>query len=172
MDRVLLVVRYAGDIERKRLEYLLKRYTGRVRSERVHGTAFFLEGDSGELEKFLRELYARIPPERVEAYRVERFRVEIAPERVTGRLETSLDGPAVWGVVEFLVKKMKGVLVSDAGGARRYRLYTKGGVVDVLFSAHPRRGGGTVLTFTVEGYDEHVESVYRELERELRYLAG
>ena len=167
-----MVVRYAGDIERKRLEYLLKRYMGRIRSQKLHGTAFFLEGDPDELEKFMREIYARIPPERVEAYRVERFRVEIEPNRVTGRLETSLDEPAVWGVVEFLAKKMRGVLVSDVRGVRRYRFYTKGGVVDVLFSVSPRRGGGTVLTFTVEGYDEHVESVYRELEREFRYLAG
>jgi len=172
LERVLLVVRYASDVERKRLEYLLNRYQARVRGERVHGSVVMLEGDQGDIESLIRELYARIPRDRVEVYRVERLEVDVEPMRRTGRVSTGMPPEAVWGVVEFLVRKLRGVPVSTTDSSRKYRLYVKGGVVDVTFTVAPKSGGGSVVEFTVEGYDRHVDSVYSELERELGFLMG
>jgi hypothetical protein len=171
LDKVLLVVRYASDVERKRLEYLLSRYSGRLKPERLHGAVLFLEGRRDVIESFLRELYVRVPRERVDAYYVEKFDIEVEPRRVEGRIVTSLNPEAAWGAIELLARKLKGVLVSMSGGEKRYRLYIKGVVVDVTFRVS-RSGSSTVIDFTVEGYDDHVEAVYSELERELSYLAG
>lgn len=171
MERVLLVVRYASDVERKRLEYLLNRFQARVRGERVHGSVVMLEGDMGDIESLIRELYARIPRDRVEVYRVERFDVDVEPFRREGRVVTGMTPEAVWGVVEFLVRKLRGVPVGGSGASKKYRLYVKGGVVDVTFTVRPREGG-SLVEYVVEGYDGHVDSVYGELERELGFLMG
>ncbi len=171
MERVLLVVRYASDVERKRLEYLLNRFQGRIRGERVHGSVVMLEGSQSDIEELIRELYARIPKDRVETYSVERFEVDVEPIRRSGRIMAGMSPEAVWGVIEFLAKKLRGVTVSATGSFRRYRLYVKGGVVDVTFTVTPR-GGGSLVEFTVEGYDRHVDAVFEELERELSFLVG
>lgn len=172
MERILLVVRYAGDVERKRVDYLLSRYSGRVRSERLHGSTIILEGSWEVFEELLRELYARIPRERVEAYRIERVDVDVEPSRFRGVVEArGLGLDEAWGAVELMARRLRGVLVSQAGGERRYRLYVRGGVADALFRV--RDGlAGAVIEFIVEGYGPHVEQVYREVLRELSYLRG
>lgn len=167
----MLVVRYASDMERKRLEYLLSRFVGRLRSERIQGAVVIVEGSEEVIGEFLRGLYARIPRERVKVYRVESFDYEMEPIKLSTRMTLGIDREALWGAIELLVRKLRGVLVSSTSEERVYRLYVKGEVVDARFRIYNGRGG-TVVELEVEGFGGQVEGVFSELKRELSYLAG
>jgi len=166
----LLVVRYAGDLERKRLEYLMARWGERLSFKRVHGAIVMVEGSHEGVEDFIRELYSRIPRDRIEVYSLERLDIEPPVSRMEKSIVVE-DESSAWSVIEFLMRKSKGVLMSDTGDSRRYRVYLRGGVADVEFRMM-KRGSSTILNFSIEGYDDHVKEFFRYLERELSYLGG
>ncbi len=166
-----MVVRYASDMERKRLEYLLSRFAGRLRSERIQGAVVLVEGSDEVIGELLRGLYARIPRERIRVYKVEGVEYEMEPIKKSTRMALRIDKEAVWGAVELLARKLRGVLVSSASDERVYRLYVKGEVVDARFRVYSG-GNTTIVELEVEGFGSQVEEVFSELRRELSYLAG
>ena len=167
----MLIVRYIGDIERKRLEYLMSRWGHKFSFKKIQGAVVMIEGPEDGIEEFVKEVYSRIPRDRVEVYSIEKLGVEPQPERLERSITVNSDETTVWSIIDFLMKKSKGVLISETGEAKKYRVYVRGGVADVEFRVF-KKGSSLLISFIVEGYDEHAREFFEYLGRELSYLGG
>ncbi len=165
----LLVVRYRGDPERKRLEYLLEKFSGRLEAQRPGGAVLLVEAEPEVLEEFLEELYARIPPENVAVYRVAEADVKVGAQRVVLQASTAMTPQEAWGALGVIMARLKGALVSDLGGSKLYTVRVRGARVSVRLQVSPASGGSRI-TAVVEGYGPGVERVSRLLSSELGLL--
>ena len=165
---ILVEIRYSSDAERKRAEYVLDRYSGRVNIRKARGSVLFVSGEEGSVESMLRELYARLGPGKVRVYRVVE---EEGPEPLRATIEARLRFSSIeeaWGAVSAVMARLRGVLAGQYGGGREYRIHGRGGMVVVRVFLE---GGGDVRArFVVEGFGPNVFRVRDQLGEELSYI--
>jgi len=142
----LYVVSYEDDAERKRAEYLFNNWDG----GEIRAPDGFVRIAAGVNHEDLYEsLVGKIPPEQVEAYRLEPAETDIEQERHT--VEQTINAPqdAVESFVEYILSKKKAVLQSAA--RNEYEVYTKKGRAEVSYRLTDA-DGETAVRFTIEGY--------------------
>lgn len=142
----LYVVSYEDDAERKRAEYLFNNWEG----GEIRAPDGFVRIAAGvDHEDLYESLVGKIPPEQVEAYRLEPAETDIEQERHT--VEQMINAPqdAVESFVEYILSKKKAVLQSAA--RNEYEVYTKKGRAEVSYRLTDA-DGETAVRFTIEGY--------------------
>ena len=151
MTIYLLIVKYSSEAERKRLEYLLEQYEGKMHLRRPSGSIIMVEGDETNIKNFLEELYSKIPREEVEIYKIMEPDLDIEAKSVMIELNTTMSNEEALGAVGMALASMRGILVSEAGGERTYILSLKGGRVRVKVRT-ASRGSNTLVLIELEGY--------------------
>jgi len=165
---ILVEIRYSSDAERKRAEYVLDRYSGRINIRKARGSVLFVSGEEGSVESMLRELYARLGPDKVRVYRVIE---EEGPEPLRATIEARLrfsNTDEAWGAISAVMARLRGVLAGEIGGGREYRIHGRGGMVTVR--ALLRDGSGVRARFILEGFGPNVFRVRDQLLEELSYI--
>lgn len=165
----MLLVKYASDAERKRLEYLLEKWRGTLRFEKPSGAVLLIDARTEQLMKFVEELYSRIPRERVSLYRLEEAEFQLEPLTLEGVVRSGMGVNELWGAVNLVLAKLRGVLVSETRGEKVYVISSRKGVCKVRVSIAPRNGE-SLLRFAVEGFGEAVVHIYDRLAQELSYI--
>ncbi len=165
-----MIARYRNDAERKRLEYLLDKYAGRLRLRRPSGTVVLVEGSEPIIEDLLRELYSRLDPEIIEVYEARPPKKLPEPTVEKLELQTSMPCQETLGAIGFLMAKLRGVLRYDLSGTREYVVRSRSGIVRVRVQAPPSLGGPCRIALEVEGYGDVVDRLSNALERELSLL--
>ncbi len=151
MTIYLLIVKYSSEAERKRLEYLLEQYEGKMYLRKPSGSIIMIEGDEDNIKNFLEELYSKIPREEVEIYKIMEPDIDIEAKSVIIELHTTMGKEEALGAIGMALASMRGILVSEAGGERTYILSLKGGRVNVKVRT-VERGPHTLVLIELEGY--------------------
>ena len=165
----MLIVRYTGEADRKRLEYVLEKYRDRIRVLRPSGAVLLINGDNSDIKSFLEDLYSRIPRENIEFYKLSEPNIEIEEKRSSFEVRIGLPPEEVWGAIGLIMARMKGSLISSVSGSREYIIRPRGGYARVRIHVAPHGRGSLVRVF-LEGYGGGLERVASGLISELRLL--
>ncbi|WP_461864504.1 hypothetical protein [Thermococcus sp.] len=169
--KYIVFVSYETDAERKRVDYLLDKWSGRAKIKKPKGTVFMIETE--EPNEFLEELLSKLSgnaPEKVEIYRVEEAVRNI--EANVKILQYSIpEGARVVGkFVEYLLSKLNATYSYSDALAKVYDVYTRKGraVIKTII-----RGSETsTVIFRIEGYGDAVDFLAERIDEEMKLFAG
>ncbi len=162
-----------GDADRKRLEYVLERWSGFVSVRKVCAGTLIVDADPERMLRFVDDLLSRFDREAVSVWSLTEPDFTLNPLTLERRFSVAEAFKDVWGVVNFVMSKFKGVLISESltGASRVYRVRSKYGVATVRFEVLDV-GGRRFLTLRVEGFGKAVPHVFNRLVREISYIEG
>ena len=173
----IAIVSISTDADRKRLEYIVEKYSevyGGGKIKRICGGVLLIDLDPSEMVKFAEELYSRFGRDSVRIWLLSEPDFEVQPLELEKTFRIREEYSDVWVLVDFVMSKYRGVLVSESirGDARTYRVKTRYGNVEVRFEKLTAlgKGGGCILRVRVSGYGSGVAYFFKKLVNELSPL--
>lgn len=162
----LIIVDPLDEAERKRVDYQVAKHGASLRL--VRGNANWILTDSDDVTEVVRELSAKLAPERIKVYRLEPVDVEV--EQTTRSLQ--MEFPAARSAVEtllvgFLMGKRKGQLQPGATATTKtYAVFTNKGRAEirVVLTGSAQK---CKVTLEVSGVKATVDFLTASLEKEL-----
>jgi len=166
----LITAKYSDDPERKRIEYVLEKWRGKLGITRPQGIIAIIAGD--EIGELVEELYSRTSRDNVSIYRVEKTTVDIEKGKQEIRLKLDEKKETVAKLVGFLMAKQKAILKRETTDPfeRTYGLTTKKGKAEISVTLKEETGDRIDLRMRITGYGEVVDFLYNKLSDELDYL--
>jgi hypothetical protein len=167
----LLIARYEGDPERKRIEYILDKWKDKLRITKPEGIISILDGEG--LEDFVEELYSRTSRANVSLYRIEEQDVDVEKGQREIRMTLDEKKETVDRLIGFVMAKQKAILKHERKDPlqKTYELITKKGKAEVSVTLH-ENDHKVDMRLKISGYGEVVEFLSSKLDEELRYLEG
>ena len=156
----LIMVKYGDEAERKKIEYLISKYSARRVKDVV------IEVRDADFEEFVKELYGKIPEDRLRVISGREEKVHVAKAREEIRMGFSTDADSVMQFLNYLIVRRKGTYRGPLGGFERYRLHTKKGLVELSIKT-AKESGGLRLDLIIEGKADAATIVKDEMEKEL-----
>lgn len=168
----LFIVGYKNDAERKRVEYLIDKWSNRARISKVRGISFIME--AGDVEAFAEELLSKLDPPaegKVKMYSImpEDIGSRVTPKRVKVERLTYEKPNVVQKLLKYVLSKFGAYYVSFNGNVSRYRAYTKKGRMEIEVVVEETERG-TKVVIGIEGYGSAVDDLAKKLEKELSLL--
>ena len=167
----VIFVSYETDAERKRIDYLLDKWSGRAKIRKPKGMVFLIETEGAN--EFLAELLSKLSgnaAEKVEVYKIEEVVKKV--EASVRTLQYSIpEGVRVVGkFVEYLLSKLNASYVHSDALARVYEVYTRKG--RALIKTIIRGGETSTVIFKIEGYGDAVDFLAERIDEEMKLFAG
>ena len=155
----LILATYDDDAERKKIEYLIAKYGARRVKDVV------IEVDDSVFEPFAKELFGRIPEEKIKIYTVSEKKIRV--ERIKEEIKETFDADieTVKQFVNYLIVRRRGNYRGRLSGFDRYRLHTKKGLTEISLRYY-EEAGNTRLWLIIEGSSEGVKMMKEEMEKE------
>ena len=170
----LVVVELGGDTDRKRLEYVLEKWSGveELSIRKLCAGVLLVDGGPAEMLKFVDDLLSKFSREVVRVWSLSEPDFVVQPLVFERSFRVAEGFEDVWGVVSFVMSKFKGVLVSESalGLSRVYRVRSRYGVATVRFDLFKLDDGSRVLRVRVEGYGAATPHVFDRLIKEISYI--
>ena len=162
----LIIVDPLDEAERKRVDYQLAKHGAELRL--VRGNANWILTDSDDVGDVVRELSAKLSPDRIRVYKLEP--VDIVVEQSTRSIQ--MEFPAARSAVEallvgFLMGKRKGQLQPGATATTKtYAVFTNKGRAEirVVLTGSAQK---CKLTLEVSGVKDTVDFLANSMEKEL-----
>jgi hypothetical protein len=167
--KYFVVISYDDDAERKRVDYLLSKWSNRAKVEKPKGTAFLIETEHER--EFFEELFSKLegnPSRKVKVYRVEEEWPKLRERQESRRYVLEEDEDFVRRFLSYLCSKLGGTFSPLDGSCE---VYTRKGRGKVVFSLR-QTARGTVVDVVVSGYGEVVDYLVSRIDDELKPLAG
>jgi len=162
----LVECHFKDDAERRRIEYIVKKYKDDVK--RSAGMVLIVENE-GILDRFLVELKSKLIDENVKIYKIEGVEVKTPPQSRSIEMEFPQKPHSVNAFIDYFVIKRQGELKQQLPGYHRwYQILTRKGKVDLEVEVTAR--DRTTLKARVEGFEPAVSLIANELEIDLRYF--
>ena len=156
----LIFVKYGDEAERKKVEYLISKY-GVKRVKDV-----VIEVKDTDFEEFVKELYGKIPEDRLRVISGTEEKVHVTKRREDIHMDFSADSESVMQFLNYLIVRRRGNYRGPLGGFERYRLHTKKGLVDLSVKT-VKKSGRITLNLIIEGRADAASIVKEEMEKEL-----
>jgi len=163
----LIVAKYSGDAERKRIEYALERWKSSMEISKPEGIVVVAEGE--DIEDLLEDLYARISKEKISVYNLSEASLEV--EENEKKIKVDLEGEieAIEKFVGFVLAKQKALFKREIPSGKLYEVYTKKGRAEVSTNLKPANGK-VAVGIRIQGYGGSTELVYDKINTELKYF--
>ncbi|RLI80700.1 hypothetical protein DRP04_07815 [Archaeoglobales archaeon] len=173
--KYILVINYGSDAERKRIDYAVERWSGRIKAAKPRGTVLIVEA-SEEVNAFLEDLHSRLEvderskDEKIQVYKAEIVRPRVEVRRKDISYETREDAASVEKFARYLISKLGGSYEYSAGPFKVYAAYTKKGHAKIGVSI--KGNEKTKIRIFVEGYGEVVDFIAKRIDEEFRIFLG
>ncbi len=167
----VVFVSYESDAERKRVDYLLDKWSGRAKIKKPRGMVFII--DTEEANEFLEELLSKLSgnaPEKVEIYKIEEAVKKVKANVQMLQYAIPEDTRVIGKFVEYLLSKLNATYSYSDGSAKVYEVYTRKGraVIKTII-----QGDGTSsVVFRIEGYGDAVDFLAERIDEEMKLFAG
>ena len=166
----LIVASYENDAERKRIEYIMEKWRGRIGISKPDGIITFV--DTGDIGELVEELYSRVSArENIKLYNIEEIEPDIneLEKEITRQIAEKQE--TVEKLLDFIMARQKAVLKISDPIEKVYEIYTKKGKAEISTSLRETDSYVT-LHLRISGYGEVVDHLYNKLSDELRLLEG
>ena len=165
--KYLIVVDYDRDTERKRIDYLIEKWSQRIDIEKVRKMALLVEVEN--IDEFVEDIISRLegdPEGKVRIYEVREVKKSVPLKNI--KLSYKIPGrEGIDSFLNYLMVKLGASYECSIGGAKRYYVYTKKGKcsISVGFYRH-------LLIFEIEGYGEGVDLIKNKIDNDMRLFIG
>jgi len=167
----IVFVAYDNDAERKRVDYILEKWSSRADIRKPRGLVFYIEVD--DVEEFLEELFSRLEGnvrDKVEVYRAERLSETVEARRRSLEYLIDEERKVVERFMGYLLSKLNASLLRSEGGTKVYNVYTRKGRGTLRVTIEGDRR--TRVSVDVEGYGDVVDFLAERIDDELKLFAG
>ena len=161
----LVVVNYDKDIERKRVDYLIEKWSKRGKIEKIKKTALIVDVD--DIDEFIREISSKLEDnveEKLKLYKIEEVRKKIPKEKKLLKYKIN-DREFLEKFIDYLMAKMGGAYVSSIGNTAKYEVYTKKGRGTIKITINSSH-----VIFEIEGYGEVVDYLSEKIDEEMSFI--
>ncbi len=155
----LIIVGYDDDAERKKIEYLIAKYGVRRIKDVV------IEVDDSAFDPFTKELFGKIPEEKIKLYTVSEKKIKVESIKEEIRETFYADTETVRQFINYLIVRKRGNYRGRLGGFERYRIHTKKGLADISLK-YTSDGEKTDVWLIVEGRSEGVKTIKEGMKKE------
>ncbi len=161
----LVVVNYDKDVERKRLDYLIEKWSKRGKIEKIKKTALIVDVDN--MDEFIKEISSKLEgneEKKLKLYKIEEVRKKIQKEKNILKYKIK-DTEFLRKFIDYLMAKMGGAYISSIGNTAKYEVYTKKGkgIVKIIIN-------NSDVMFEIEGYGEVVNYLSEKIDEEMRFI--
>jgi len=161
----LVIVNYDKDIERKRVDYLIEKWSKRGKIEKIKKTALIVDID--DIDEFIREISSKLEDnveEKLKLYKIEEVRKKIPKEKRILKYKIN-DREFLEKFIDYLMAKMGGSYVSSIGNTAKYEVYTKKGKGTIKITLD-----SSYAIFEIEGYGEVVDYLSEKIDEEMSFI--
>ncbi|HID47631.1 MAG TPA: hypothetical protein EYH15_00025 [Methanothermococcus okinawensis] len=161
--KYLLVIDYERDTERKRIDYLIEKWSQRASIEKIKKMAILVEAEN--IDELIREITSRLegdPDEKLRVYQVKELKKSVPLKRTTLKYSIS-NKEGIEGFLNYLMAKLGASYQCSIGGIKNYQLYTKKGKCSISVGLYR-----DLVTFEIEGYSEGVDIIKNKIHRDMK----
>lgn len=167
----IVLVAYENDAERKRIDYLLDKWSTKAKIKKLKSMAFFIDTD--ETQEFLEELFSKLEgriDEKVKIYQAKEVEKKVEKRRHILQYRIKEEKKVVEKFVGYLLSKMNANYTYSDAMAKVYNVYTRkgGGTIRVILQGN----GEMTVVFEIEGYGDVVDFLAEKMDDELKLFAG
>lgn len=173
----LLILNYESDAERKRIDYTIERWKGKIDIKKPKGAVIILRGEESEFNRFIEDLFSRVefepnkgPESKVEVYLLEKYRPEVEKRVQRLSYESTESSEVVRKFLDYLMAKLNASYEYSSGISKVYTAYTKKGQARI--DVRIEEGGVTRITILIEGYGEVVKFLAGKIDYEIKTFLG
>lgn len=166
-SKFLIIAEYASETERKRIDYMLEKWSNTLDIQKPKGIAAIVSGD--KINAMLEDLYSRIPDKQVNVQRLSDSTIEV--EETTREYLIELEGSkeTVEKLFGFIMAKQRAVLGHDSNLEKKYTIRTKKGSGDVFVRILNKNNRTTVKLF-IKGYGDAPDFILERIKEELKFF--
>ena len=167
----ILFVAYDSDAERKRIDYLLDKWSSQAIVKKPRGLVFYI--DTENPQEFLEELFSKLEGNvegKVEIYEAREVQRKIEARKRNLNYRIQEEKKVVERFVDYLLSKMNATHSHSENGVRVYSVYTRKGRGTIKVSIEGN--GKTDVNVEIEGYGDVVDFLAERIDEELRLFAG
>lgn len=169
----LIVAKYADDAERKRIEYVFDKWSGRLQVSAPKGITAVVDGaaDQSDVQELVRELYSRSSRGNVSLFKMEPVEfADIEREERDLTLELSEKRETVEKLIGFVMARQKALYKSGTPQAGSlYEVTSKKGKAEITVRLK-ESDGRVKLRLSIAGYGPVVDYLHGKLAEELKYF--
>lgn len=170
----LIIAKYADDAERKRIEYILEKWKGRLNVTKPDGIVAITSGSNTEIYSLAEELYAKTSRDKITVFRIEKNTVEIEQSERKLKVLVREKRETVEKLLNFIMARQKAVLkhISPENYETIYEVTSKAskkGKAEIAVYIS-ERNELVNIEISITGYGEVVEYIYNKLNEEMKYL--
>ena len=161
--KYLIVVDYDKDTERKRIDYLIEKWSQRADIEKIRKMAILIETE--DIDELISGIISRLegdPEEKVRIYEVREVKKSMPLKKITLKYRIS-NKESIEGFLNYLMAKLGASYEYSIGDVKRYSLYTKKGKCSILVGFYR-----DILTFEIEGYGEGVDTIKNRIDSDMK----
>jgi len=159
----LIVIDYDKDTERKRIDYLIEKWSQRANIEKIRKMAILVETE--DIDELIRGIISRLegdPEGKVRIYEVKEVRKSVPLKRITLKYRIS-NRESIEGFLNYLMAKLGASYECSIGDAKKYHLYTKKGKCSISVRFYR-----DLLTFEIEGYGDGVDIIKAKIDSDMK----
>jgi len=167
----IIFVSYESDAERKRIDYLVDKWSSRAKIKKPRGFVFLI--DTEKVQEFLEELFSKLEgnaEEKVEIYKVEEVIKKVKAKRKSLEYTINEERKVVERFMEYLLSKLNASYAYSDALAKVYEVYTRKGrgIVRVILRGNHK----TDVALEIEGYGDVVDYLVEKIDDELKFFTG
>jgi hypothetical protein len=167
----LIVVNYDKDAERKRIDYLIERWSNKGNIEKIRKMAIIIDlKNSNEVDEFVKDIMSRLegnPEEKVKIYKIEEVKKIVSSKKTALNYEIMDKKEAVEGFLKYLMIKIGASYECSVNDTKKYEAYTKKGSCSISIKLK-EKGNKLIITFEIEGYGESVDLIKNKINNDMK----
>lgn len=167
----IIFVAYDNDAERKRIDYLLGKWSSRATVKKPKGIVFYIE--TNDVQEFLEDLFSRVEgnvEEKIRVYSAKRIEKRIRAKRRILKYVVPEEKKVVERFIEYLLSKMNASYFRSENEGKVYSIYTRKGRAGI--SVIIEGNGRTEVTFEIESYGDAVDLLAERIDEEFKLFVG
>jgi hypothetical protein len=172
----LFIIKCGDEAERKRMEYIVEKWEGKLNITKPDGLVILADGDanSSGFKEFTQQLLSRssqISSENFTMYQIEMMNIDIEKQKKEINLELHEKRDTIEKLLNFVMARQKALVtqVSTDPYIKYYEVTTKKGKAEIRVLL-VEKVGSVNLRIDISGYGEVVDMIYSRIKDEMDYF--
>ncbi|MBW9222746.1 hypothetical protein KKP97_06855 [Methanothermococcus sp. SCGC AD-155-C09] len=174
----LVVIDYDKDTERKRIDYLIEKWSDRGRVEKIRKMAILIDVDN--IDEFVNNIMSRLegnPEEKVKVYEIKEIENPTSSKKIilTYNIQNKKEGVITF--LNYLMAKLGASYEYSLNNMKKYEVYTKKGKCSISIRLYEDQCSNTlerenknklIINFEIQGYGESVDLIKNKIDYDMR----
>jgi len=176
----LIVIDYDKDAERKRIDYLIEKWSNKGNMEKIRKIAIIADID--DIDGFINDIMSRLegnPEEKVRVYEIKEIKKTISSKKITLSYKITGKKEGVESFLKYLMIKLGASYECSVNGTKKYEVYTKKGSCSISIKlyenlrfsnpvGYENNENKLIINFEIEGYGESVDLIKNKIDNDMR----